>query len=389
MYNTALQVPEAPIVEEWAWITDVTTSYNGNEDLIPLLRYPRRTFNGNYRFDTKTDLRRHLAMMTRKFRTEFGFPLYQYGCKLKSAVAIAADTVNINTKRGDFKVDGRAIIIEGSKFEEVTIAEVTADALTFADPLANAFTKNAIVAPLATVFTNTNASVTRANPDHSATSSFSFIERVPTVPLVSPLNASVIAMFDGLPILPHVPIGSTFDQALATGLQPVDYVGLIDIVTPWTFTQWAYAANFKIDRLSDLDDWEWWIRFADTIQGSANPFLFPTNREDMQVVTPAAQGGVGITVKGDEFSQHYWGHGGFSRIFIDTDAGRHYAKVTGISAVAGNDRLTFAPALPVGAGWSNNQRVGFLLKVRNDNDKIAFTHYGLTTEVALALRTVL
>jgi hypothetical protein len=387
-YGVAIQVPEAPITEEWSWLTDITRSHNGSEDSLPLLRYPRRTFSGNYRFDDKADLRRHIAMMTKRFRTEFSFPLFQYQCKLKAAVAIAATGVTINAKRGDFRVGGAAIIIEGGVYEEVEIAAVDETSLEFVDPLANAYTARAIVCPVVTVYTNTNASITRANPDHSATSSFNFIQRLPTLPFVSPLNEATVLTFDGLPLLPFVPQGSGFMGAVATGLQAVEYTGVVDLVSPWTFEQWGWTLAFKANHIGNVDDWEYWQAFADVIQGSANPFLFPTNREDFEVVTPATLGGVGITVKGDEYSQHYWGHGGFSRIFIDTDAGRHFAKVTGISAIGGNDRLTFTPALPGGAGWALNQKVGFLLKVRNDNDKITCNHYGLWTEIGLSIRTV-
>lgn len=388
-YGTLIQIPERPIGEQWSWLTDISTSYNGTEDRIPLLRYPRRTFSGNFRFDDKADLRRHIAMMTKRFRTEFQFPLWQYQAKLKAKVAIGDTVAYVNPARGDFRVGAAAIIIEGSSYEQVEIAEVNADNVVFVDPLVGAYTSRAWLVPITTVFTATNASITRANPDHSATSSFTFVEReLPTLPFLPPSNPIALTMFDGLPVLPYVPIGTGFDGTVATGLQQIDYAALIDLISPWTVEQWAHNLTFKASRYATSTDFEWWQKFADTIQGSANPFLFPTNRSDFELVMPANGGGGAITVKGDEYTQHYWNHGAFSRIFIDSDAGRHYAKITGIASIAGNDRLTFAPALPAGAGWSSNQRVGFLLKLRNDNDKISCNHYGLWTELSMAVRTV-
>jgi hypothetical protein len=387
-YGIVLQVPETPITEDWFWITDIGVAYDGTEDSVPLLRYPRRMFNGQFRFDDAADLRRHLAMATKRFKSEFDFPLWQYQSKLKAAVAAGADTVTVNARRGDFRVGGAAIIVEGDTYEQVEIAAVTETELQFADVLANDYSARAIVCPVSTVYTNTNAQVTRSNPDYVATASFTFLERVPTTPLVSPLNEAVVATFDDLPLLPYVPIGTSFEGTVDTGLQPVEYTGLIDLVSPWTYEQWAYQLTFNANRIGNVDDCEWWQAFADEIQGSAYPFLFPTNRADFEIVTPAIGGGTTITVEGDEYSQHYSGHGGFSRIFIDTDAGRHYAKITGLASVGGNDQLVFSPALPVGAGWTTNQKLGFLLKVRVDNDKVSFKHYGLTTEVSISIRTV-
>lgn len=387
-YGIAIQVPETPIVEEWSWITDLSTSYDGTEDLIPLLRYPRRMFNGNYRFDDKADLRRHLAMMTKRFGSEFKFPLFQYATKLKQRVAAGVDTVTVNAKRSDLREGGMALVIEGSTFEEVEILALTETTVQFTTNLVNSYSPRAVVCPVVTVFSNTNANVTRANPDHSATSSFTFIERLPTLPFVSPLNEASLTMFGGLPVLPYVPLGTGFEHAVATGLQAVEYTGVVDLVSPWNFAQWGQNVTFKASRIGNVDDWEWWQKFADYIQGSANPFLMPTNRADFEVVTPANGSGNQVVVKGDEYSQHYWGHGAFNRICIDSNAGRHFATVTGIVDVAGNDRLTFSPALPSGAGWAVNQKIGFLLKLRNDNDKITCNHNGLSTDIAMAVRTV-
>lgn len=387
-YGIIVQVPEAPIAEKWTWETDISTSYNGTEDSAPLLRYPRRSFDGTLQFDDVKDLRRHIAMMTKRFKAEFRFPLFQYLTKLKFPVAAGLDVVSVNAKRSDLRVGGAAIIMEGSKFEEVEVAAITENTVQFVAPLANAYSKRAFVCPVVSVYSESGAAVTRVNPDHSATSSFSFKERLPTIPFVSPLNEAVISLFDGLPLCPHVPLGSNFEQAVSTGLEVADNGSVAEIVSPWNFEQWVFAVRFKADLRGNADEWEWWQLFAETIQGSSNPFLLPTNRSDLEIVTPATNGGVWITVEGNEYNQHYLGHGSFSRIFIDTDAGRHYAKVTGVTVVGGNDRLTFDPPLPVGTGWLNNQKLGFVLKVRNDNDAITCNHYGLRTEIEMTVRTV-
>lgn len=498
-YSILTQRPDFPIVEEWVWETDIAVSYNGTEDRTPLLRYPKRSFQGTISFSEKRDLQRHLAMMTKRFKAEFGFPLFQYGVKLKAGVTTGATSLPASVARGNFAVGDTAVVIEGSKTETVVVDSVSANALGLAAPLVGTFTSRAYVCPLATVYSAENANVTRKNSNGDASSTFTFTERVPRRVVISALNEAELFMFDGLPLLPFWPSGNSFDHTLSTGIQNVDYLAEGDVISPWTFTQWNatptfmwsdmlrsyevdlatnfpilkqgepgypdvgefYPASLQIGPLNanakiqagkpDGTGWarpddafyfndvqfgglaeefaggtvlynlpagnilnikllnlahnesgiggdmsvvltpnmDWWQLFADTIQGSLNPFLFATNREDMTIVTPAAPGGAAVTVFGDEYSQHYWGHDAFSRIFIDSDAGRHYAKITAISAIGGNDRLTFSPALPNGAGWSQNQKIGFLLKVRNGNDKISFSHYGLHTEVSLSLRTVI
>lgn len=498
-YGVVTQQPDFPIVEEWTWETDISVSYNGTEDRIPLLRYPKRSFRGTFSFSEKADLQRHLAMMTKRYKAEFGFPLFQYQTKLKAPVTTGDVSLPVNSGRSNFTVGTPAIVIEGNRYELVTVNAVAGGALGLAAPLAGSFSRKAVVCPLASVYAADNANVTRRNSNGDATSSFTFSERVPRRAVISEGNEAVLFMFDGLPLLPFWPSGNSFEQTVSTGIQAVEYLAEADVVSPWNLSQWNYTPtfmwsdllrSFELDLatvfpsvfqgepgypapgtfydselkigpinanvqiragLPDGSGWarpddtfyfndvqfgdlaeefpggtvledlpacntltiklkniehnhagvdgnvsvivipnmDWWEKFAEAVQGSAEPFLFATNREDMQVVTPAVPGGVAVTVKGDEYTQHYWGHDAFRRIFIDTDAGRHYAKITAISAIGGNDRLTFSPALPNGAGWAQNQKIGFLLKVRNGDDKITFSHYGLHTEVSLSLRTVI
>lgn len=391
-YGTILQTPNFPIIERWMWETDVQRSYNGTEDRIPLLRFPKRSFEGEFSFDSKVDLQRHLAMMTRRFGGEFIFPLFQYQSKLKASVSVGATSLPVTTRRLNLVEGEGAIILEKNKSEFVTINSISANALGLTAPIANDFTQQAIVCPFATVYPSENATVTRFAIDDVANSSFEFNERVPRSALLSAGNTITIDTFDNLPLLPYVPTGGQFDSTLQTGLQPVDYLAQNDLVAPWEFSQWNSTLTYMwtdFDRNSEPDRMDWWEAFADEIQGSCNPFLLSTNREDLRIVNGASPSGSTITISGTEYSLHYFAHDAFKRIAISTAGGVHYAKVTGITVIGGNDRLTFAPALPSGAEWGQDQRVSFLLKVRMADDKLTLTHYGLRTEVTLPVRTVI
>lgn len=388
VYTTAIHVPETPIVEELSWETDISTSYDGSEDRIPLLRYPKRRFTGKYAFTELADLRRHLATMMKAFKGEFSFPVFVYQAKLKSNSPAGTRVAFCNGRRGNFRVGQKAILIEGAKFEEVTIEAVELDRLQFVAPLVQGFSARANVAPLTKVYSAGASGVVRKNPDNSADATFTYEERLPTIPFVPPLNTVAIATFDGLPVLPHTAIGGSFDNSLVTGLSLVEYLNFDDIVSPWTFAQWSYNLTFKAELFGTRYELEWWIAFLDLIQGQAFPFLFPTNRADFEILPQTNAGGSVFSAKGNDYSQHYYEHDAFRRIFIDTDAGRHLAKVTSVLSDNGNERLVFDPPLPNGAGWARTKRVGFLLKVRNGSDKVTLTHFGLSTEVNLSLRTV-
>lgn len=388
VYQLALQVPETPITEEWVWATDLQRSYDGSEDRIPLRRYPRRSFVGQYEFSAVADVRRHLAMMQQRFDQLFRFPLYHHAIKLKAPAIAGALSAAVNAKRGDLRSGRLALIIDAHSSEELTIDAVSDDLVTFTTPLVNNYSARATISPVVVCHAPNGQAFARRNPDGSAMASFRYVEHEIWSPFVSPLNDTELTLYNGMAVLDQNAIGSSFDTALDSGILTNEYNAMPDLLSPWTQNQWAFPLRWQVNRLLDNASWLWWQKFADFVQGSSLPFYLPSFREDLQIVTPAAGSGAQVTVEGDLYSQHYWPLESYQRIVIASDAGRHYARVTGVAAVAGNDRLTFTPALPAGATWDDNQRVEFLRPVRIADDKITCIHYGMQTEVAMALRTV-
>ena len=387
-YTVFLQTPDAPIREELSWTTDLATSYDGSEDRIPLNRYPKRIFSGTYSFDDVSAARRHMASMFRLNQGEFDFPLFQYMVKLKNSVSAGSNTVSVNSLRSDFRVGRKAVISDGSKYEIRTVASVAANSVTFTSNLANGFGKQAYLCPVTSAYTAAGAAFNRMNPDGTASASFTYSESDKWTPFLSHLNTSTVDTFDSKPVLDIRAKGNQFDMSLTTGISITDYIGPADVFSPWLQSQWTMNLVWHCNRTFDLSSWLWWMAFADQVQGSFKPFLLPTQRSDLEVVDPAVGAGNAVTVEGSEYSQHYFSLDTFKRIVIDSDAGRHYALVTGISSVSGNDRLTFSPALPNTIGWTVNQRVEFMLKVHIADDKILIDHYDLYSDIAMSVRTV-
>lgn len=386
-YTFALQVPDTPLKEEWIWATDLHTSYNGEEDRIPLLRYPRRTFGGSYSFDRAADVRRHLAFMLTTMPVEFGLPLFQYQCKLKAPV-FGGNLISINALRGDFRVGEKAFIAEGDMYEILTVSDVAADTLTVEETIANPYTARAIVCPMVGAYTATGATYTRNNPDGSAMAGFQFTEAAIRSPFISPLNDTTLTTYDGFTVLELRDTGTQFEGVVDNGMMITDYLNGADFFSPLTQGQFNFPVTFQCNRVLDNTSWLRWFKFADTIQGSVTPFLLPSYRDDMEIVTPANGSGNFMIVKGHEYSENYFPLDTYKRIAIDTRAGRRYAKVTAVVDSSGNDRITFTPALPSGSNWALDQKVSFLRKVRIADDKITCDHYGFHTDVTMTLRTV-
>lgn len=387
-YTLALHRPEVPLVEEWRWETDVQVAYDGSEERLPLLRYPRRTFVGSFVFTRKQDITRQLALMFSRFGTAFKLPLEQYRTKLKAPAPSGTSSVRTNALRGDLRAGREALIREDDTWEVVEIADVSLSSATFAAPLVNSYAARAWICPLTIVHSATNSQIVRKNPDDIATASFRYMENEPWTPFVSPLNDVSLSFFDGKAVLERVPLGTEFQDTVDSGIRITDYLNLPDFYSPWGQSQIGFSRSWNASRTFDLDDFLWWQKLFDLVRGSSEPFLLPSYRKDLDVVTPAAAGGSFVRVAGDEYSQHYFGKDTFARVVIASDQGRHYASVVGVTTSAGNDRLEFSPPLPAGAEWASNQHVEFLLKVRIADDMVQLTHYETHTQISLALRTI-
>ena len=387
-YNLITARPEAPISEQWIWLTDLMTAFDGSEASLPLLRYPNRLFSATYTVDGNASLRKLLAALLTQFSNTVALPLFQYLVVLKSPALAGTVTLVVNTERSDFRVGSTVLIAENDTFEVATVSSLTSSSLTLTAAIANPYSKRAIMCPVVDVYSQSGPSIQRSTVDHNASVSFSFTEFAPLTPFVNPMNSESLIQFDSLVVLEELPYGSSFDTVVTTGTQINQFIGLPDILETWLHSTFTYNVAFLCNRVLDVASWNRWIKFAEYCQGSMNSFLMSTQREDFGVVTAVSGGGNQVVVESDVYSGNYWSSQAFKRISIQADAGTHYARVTGISTVGVNDKLTFTPALPAGAGWDINQKISFLLEVRNATDKIVCTHAGLSTDISFSIRTV-
>lgn len=386
-YELLLQRPETPIGERWAWKTNVLLADTGEEQRISTYEEPKRSWTGSFAFDNEADLRRHLATMFSKFRNTFSLPLFHMSVKLKAKTAVSATVLYCNTARSDFRVGQTALIEDGSTFETFVIDSVDIDSIESATPLLNAYSKRATIAPVTTAFSSDNATVARRPVNSAATASFNFFESTFLVPFIEELDKVALTTFATYPVLDRRGQGSQFEQALMTGLEVIDHGGLPSFRASWSAPKLGFPLTFKSPRGLDPSDWNWWRTFADYCKGSTNPFFLPTWRSDFEVFTPAVAAGTQVTLEGTEYSENYYPISSFRRImFLSESGAQHFATVTAVALVSGNDRLTFTPALPAGT-WAG-QTVGLLLKCRIGDDTFQLSHEGMDSFITLNIRTV-
>lgn len=385
-YDIILQGPESELTEKWVWPSDLIVKDDGTEQRISLSSLPKRSWQGQMRFDTVVSLRRFLATMFSQYSETFKWPNFALQVKVKARIAAAADTIYLNPARSDFRAGAQALIIEGDTYELFTVDEINSDHITSVAGLANAYSPRALVMPVLTVYPSQSASVTRTAPDHGAVANFEYFEYGFLDPFILEADEATLTLYQGLPVLNKRPIGNSFEMALATGNQVIDYGGLPSIRDQWNNSVWGFPLVFLWHRVLDPEDYQFWKTFADYCRGSTNPFYFPSPRADLEVRTEGVAAGTSITLEGTEYSEHYYVVDSMRDIVVTKpDGTQHFCRVTNVVSGTGHDVLTINPALPAG-DWTD-QTIGFMYLVRLQDDAVTLTHQAVETTVRLNLRT--
>ncbi len=382
--------PEEPIKETWTWYTDTMVSDNGTEQRIGLRNYPRRKFVETIAFDTEAQLREQFRLMFAKYKGGFYLPLWQYATKVNAAVAAAASTIYIDIDRTEIRQDGYIIIYENEVYDLLQVDTISGDHFTTATGAVNAFTSKAKVMPCVLVAAGNNAALSRLNVNNSGQIQLTALELAPQDPFVRESNDATLLTFGGLPVLQYTPIGTTYDQAFDTAIEMIDFdLGNIDVRNDWVHSQVQFTLNFLMQRVgaAGCARFDYWKVFGEALNGSTNPFFISSNRSDFDIITPVAGAGTLVTVRGHDYVNDFFPYAAFKQVVVTSKAGTHYATVTGVANVGGNDRLTLNPALPAGADWATDQELSFLLKVRLVDSAFEFNHYGTYSLIKLNIRT--
>lgn len=380
--------PETPLEETWSWLSDVIEAEDGTEQRISLLDYPRRKFSERIALDGDDLVRRQLALMFGQFGGQILKPLWQYQARLKQAAVSGSFDVYVDSKRADLRA-GRYMFLVGSEGSEIARIESLHDGYVTVDaPLQFNYSTRSIAMCATIVVMEDNATFTRPPPDKSGGFQVNCREVAPLTPWLDPLATAALTMFNGLPVLDKLPIGMEFSEGYATGIEIGDSdTGILDPRNTKLHPQIVFSRRYLAQRFLDAAAMDYWRLLLNTLQGKTHPFYTSTNREDFELVTPPAPATSIFVAKGSTYSSTYFPWVPFQQIAIYTDAGVHYATVTGVIPEGLDDKITFAPELPSGAGWDEVSKVSFLLRVRLDSDDVKLTHELTHSFVDLEYRT--
>ncbi len=384
-------VPDPPVQEVWAWLTDIIAARNGAEQRIALRAAPRRSIRYSFMLENETERRRQYNRWFKSLSTRLVLPYYQYATSLSQAVASGASQLYFDPARTDLR-DGEFALIYDTATEQgylVKIAAVETDGATLDSPITFDATTNMIIAP---AFTSRLAD--RTGFDMQKVTGKITVQGESLVSREAfsrPGSEAVIPTYDGLPVMNIRPISvgdnpETFDA----NYEVIDgRTGVQDIFTAWAHTEVIMTRKWTIRRLQDPGEMDWWRDFLDLIRGQQNPFLIPTWFADVTPATPPSASTTQLVITGSDYAALYFPHQTFKRLQIETAAGVIWRTV--LSAVDNGDGTTTLELnLPFGDTADDVLigKISFLNIVRLASDTVTLQHERIRTQIELTTRTI-
>lgn len=384
-------VPDPPVQEVWAWLTDIIAARNGAEQRIALRAAPRRSIRYSFMLEDETERRRQYNRWFKSLSTRLVLPYYQYATGLTQAVASGGSQLYFDPARTDLR-DGEFALIYDTASEQgylVKIAAVETDGATLDSPITFDATTDMIIAP---AFTSRLAD--RTGFDMQKVTGKITVQGESLVSRAAfsrPGSEAVIPTYDGLPVMNIRPISvgdnpETFDA----NYEVIDgRTGVQDIFTAWLHTEVIMTRKWTIRRLQDPGEMDWWRDFLDLVRGQQNPFLIPTWFADLTPAAPPSVSTTQLVITGSDYAALYFPHQTFKRLQIETAAGLIWRTV--VSAVDNGDGTTTLELnLPFGDTADDVLigKISFLNIVRLASDTVTLQHERIRTQIELTTRTI-
>lgn len=395
-FNAALvdfvyMVPDPPVTEVWAWLTDVIASRDNTEQRIGLRSTPRRSIKYGFMLEDETERRRQYGRWFRSVGGRIALPYYQYATKLTEPSLVGDSKLWFDPAMTDVRDGDLVIVLEEATMTGyvVKLDTVEADGATTVNPLAFAPTAKMIVAPaFVSMLADRSGLTMRTVTGHIDISAQALGYRTP---FKRPGSTAVIETYDDIPVLHLRPVAvSETPEIFDANYETVDSdTGLQEIYVSWPHPDVGTARKWSIRRRQNPVEMDWWRDFLDDALGQRDPFLMPTWFADLVLAADPAVGATQLVVTAPDYSSLYYPFETFKRLQLETEAGIIWRRVTGVTDnPGGTTTLNLDTALGGTAPEVAISKISFLNLVRLASDNVTLTHDRLRSQIELTTKTV-
>jgi hypothetical protein len=372
--------PDDGVVEQLQWMSDVIESYDGSEQRMSLRGAPRQRIE----FDVFTEegaqdtILRSLIFdwMSRVY----GLPVWWEMRRLNSSHLAGADTLDVSTLYGDFRVEGLVMIYQDEDtYEVIGIDAFDATSITLQSQLINSYTRKAVVMPVRTAYMAQQVQRSRT-PTNVTRTSVAFT----TINNVNIADTTGQTTYLGKVLLD--------DANFISGDADESWEKRVTIIDAGTGLQYQISGTDRA-RMRQTKRWitrnslqeVWRIRrLLHYLDGNRLSFYLPSGRNDLVLVQTIAADTATIRVERCNFTSLFKNRKPFSDLRVLLKDGQSFVRAITSSSVDGDSEGIALSASLLGVPITVEQveRVEFVSLVRISNDRAKLAHrYAGTSQV--------
>ncbi len=365
---------EAPVKETLAFLTDIITALDGDEQRIALRKQPRQLFEVTYALDGN-DRQRLQALLMDWTDNVFGFPLWHEKLSLTAATIVGATQYNVaGADDVDLRVGGLAIVFTDSNtFDVLTIISKTDTLITVKDSSLNAYPVGTVLMPIRSARILKGQAGQR---EQNNLEKFKIVFEVTdndtgaltgSTAAYSTYNSRVL--FDECNVVSG-PMAEQFKRRI----HRIDNgTGLVAVSSNWDRNKRSAEKGFVLRNRSEIMDFR---RLMLSLEGRVKAFYLPTFIEDLEVVANLVIGTSTMDIERIEYERFVKTRMPKTIFRITfTDDSNLVRIIQSVASVdATTERFTLDTTWPANRTVAEIQRVEFYELVRFDADNVVLNY---------------
>ena len=368
--TTLVRWPADQVRHTMAWRTDVLKAWDGTEYRIALATVPRDRYELGIPLDD-ADVRQVRGWLLTDPAGTYEIPLRHERLLATSAVTVGTVAVGTTTL-SDWAVVGQRVLVESlldpDDYYTAAITVVAASLLTLDTLPPGGMTFPAeltAIAPLVSVLLENGQAIGRYQVNAGR---WSLVGRA-AAPRSSFGAGATLVTHDSLTVMDRMPRAAGLAQEqMAAGVEILDQGGAI--ATAWSRTVSDVRRSHTWQIANTAAERQWWKKFLGSVRGRQKPFLLPTWRHDLDLVSNPA--GTSLIVEGPPtpdapgYVTTYWPSLAHRRVqLLKSDGTVAYRTIS-----AAVDNLDGTQTLTIATLTATVTRVSFLETVRLDTDEV-------------------
>lgn len=373
--------PDGEILERLEWMTNVITSYNGNEQRVRVRQTPRRLFEWDFLLAGE-DRQAAENMLFGWHARPFAIPVWNDGAALTGSLSAGALSVTVDTTYRDYHADGLAILMtDPYTFEVLNIDSVSAGSLTLARAVESNWPAGTKIYPVRM------ARLPDSQPLRRFTGAAAYGRLRWQCTDISDYTAATETTYRGYPVLDEAPNWvEDITQEYVRKLAWMDNLaGKVTIDDEAGLPIFVQSHRWLLDGRAEIDEFRQWLYAR---KGRLTAFWLPSWSDDLTLQATVGPLAVNIDVEHCQYVKQVNGAIGRRDIRIELiDGTVFYRRIVAASELdADTERLQVDSAFGQTINPGDIRMISFMALVRLEADAVELRWW--TWEHAEAALTV-